>query len=74
MVMAAVLVVVPLGIAIIGEWWESEAQCISRDINRLVRETKRREMEAREAVRARMRGTYAVYNKKAARQAGRAVR
>lgn len=65
MIMAAVLIVVPLGIMLIGEWWESDAQCINRDINRLVRESRKHEAEVRESVREKMRGTYAVAKKSA---------
>ena len=62
-----VLVVLWMAANFIGEELTSEAAEIRRDIKRLVKETKQHEMKAREGVREKMRGTYAMYNKKAAR-------
>ena len=66
-VVAGVLVVLWMAANFIGEELTSEAAEIRRDIKRRVKETKQHEMKAREGVREKMRGTYAMYNKKAAR-------
>lgn len=67
MIVPILLIVFWLAATWLDERLKEPDAVVWRDIGRLVRESKRHEVEARECVRARMRGTYAVYTKKTAR-------